>query len=46
MNLVRLKPKTLRTLYRIAKNPTKGARSFFKDPSAMIALRAEVERRT
>ena len=44
MNLARLPTATLRTLYRIAKHPTKGARPFFKDPKAMIALRAEVEK--
>ena len=45
MTLARLKPATLRALYRIAKHPTRGARPFFADPKRMIALRQEVERR-
>ena len=45
MNLARLKPATLRALYRIAKHPTKGVRPFFADPRRMIALRQEMENR-
>lgn len=35
----------LRALYRIAKNQTKGAYAFFRDPYMMIALRTELEKR-
>lgn len=35
----------LRALYRIAKDGTKGAYPFFRDPYMMIALRKEVEAR-
>ena len=45
MDLARLKPATLRALYRIAKHPTKGVRPFFADPRAMIELRQELTRR-
>ena len=45
MNLARLPTATLRALYCIAKHPTKGARPFFADPRAMIALRQELQRR-
>ena len=45
MTLARLSTATLRALYRIAKHPTKGARPFFRDPRAMIALRDELRRR-
>lgn len=44
--LDRLSPATLAVLYRIAKHPTKGARPFFRDPKAMIALRQAAERAT
>lgn len=45
MNLSRLSLQALRTLYRIAKHPTKGARPFFADPKAMIELRQEIDSR-
>jgi hypothetical protein len=45
MQLQRLSTQTIRTLYRIAKHPTKGAWPFFADPRAMIALRDELARR-
>jgi len=35
----------LRALYRIAKDKTKGAYAFFRDPHMMIALRTELEKR-
>lgn len=35
----------LLALYRVAKDKTKGAYPFFRDPYAMIALRNEVEKR-
>lgn len=41
--LDRLTDKAIRTLLRIAKQP--GARPFFRDPRAMIALREEARRR-
>lgn len=46
MKLSDLSDKTIRTLYRIAKNSTKGARPFFVDPRAMVALREEPEKRS
>ena len=45
MNLARLPTRRLRALYRITKHQTKGARPFFADPRAMIALRQELIRR-
>lgn len=39
MRLDRLSTKTLRVLYRIAKQPNGGVRPFFKHPKAMIELR-------
>ena len=45
MSLARLTTRRLRALYRIAKHPTRGARPFFADPRAMIALRQELQRR-
>jgi hypothetical protein len=44
--LTRLSPRTLAVLHRIAKDPKKGVRPFFKDARAMIALREELNRRT
>lgn len=41
-----LSTETLRVLYTVAKHPAKGARPFFRDPKAMIALREEIERRS
>jgi hypothetical protein len=43
MMLECLSTKTLEALYRIAKNPKKGAYPFFRDPKAMIALRSKIE---
>jgi hypothetical protein len=37
--LDRLSDEQARALVRIAKHPTKGARPFFRNPHAMIALR-------
>lgn len=45
MNLQLLSTKTLQALHRIAKNQTKGAYPFFRDPYAMIALRKELDKR-
>lgn len=42
MPLSRLSLQALRTLYRIAKHPTKGVRPLFADPKAMIELRLEI----
>jgi hypothetical protein len=43
--LERLSTKTIETLYLIAKHNEKGARPFFANPHAMIALREELSRR-
>jgi hypothetical protein len=42
--LVDMETDTLRALYRIAKDPAKGALPFFRDARAMIALRDELDR--
>ena len=43
--LLGLSDRTLKSLYKIAKNEQKGAYPFFRHPKAMIELRKEIERR-
>jgi hypothetical protein len=41
----RMKDEVVATLYRIAKDPKKGVRPFFKNPKMMISLREEHNKR-
>lgn len=43
--LSKISDKAIATLFKIAKNPEKGAYPFFRNPKAMIALREENEKR-